>query len=187
MARVKPEKEKTEMPPPVVGGDSERWCPVAEFPVYEISDRGRLRRLGKPRILTIKNAGREYPYYVLYKNNKMHKRKVGQLVLTAFVGPRPKNFECCHKDDNKNNNNCDNLYWGTRQQNLEDQRRNGKFPKGESHGSATITNHEAKCIKEAIKSEPNWKYGDGRKLAEKFGVSEGIISRIRLGRAWSHL
>ena len=164
----------------------ERWCAVDEFPVYEISDQGRLRRVGKTEILTVKNSGRKYPYYVLYRNNKMHKRKVGQLVLTAFVSPKPGNLECCHKDDDKTNNNWSNLYWGTRQQNLEDQRRNGGFLKGERHWAAKITEEDAKFIKEAI-NKTVCKYGSGRALAKQFGVSEYLISRLKLGKAWSHL
>ncbi len=52
-----------------------------------------------------------------YGNKKT--AKVHRLVAEAFL-PNPNGKECvCHKDNNKQNNNVVNLYWGT---NLENQR-----------------------------------------------------------------
>lgn len=36
-----------------------------------------------------------------------------------------KKYECCHRDDNRSNNDISNLYWGTRAQNVDDAYRNG--------------------------------------------------------------
>jgi hypothetical protein len=58
--------------------------------------------------------------------------------------------------------------------------------KGEAHGRSSMTDKDALLIKEAIK-QTDWKYGSGRKLAEQFGVSEYVISKIRSGKAWAHL
>lgn len=49
------------------------------------------------------------------------------LLLETFVGPKPSpKHECCHKDDNRQNNNIKNLYWGTHAENMADAARNGK-------------------------------------------------------------
>ena len=164
----------------------EKWTKVPEFPQYEISDCGRLRRFGKNTIINPKTSGREYPYYVLYSKNKMHKRKIGQLVLSGFVGLKPDGLECCHRDDDKTNNNLDNLYWGTHAQNLEDQRRNGKVLRGELHGRCTITNELVEDIRKALQCAGGV-YGSGRRIAEKFGISEHIVSRIKNRRNWKHI
>lgn len=45
----------------------------------------------------------------------------------AFNGRCPDGLECCHKDGIANHNTPGNLYWGTRQDNIDDQRRHGVF------------------------------------------------------------
>lgn len=44
-------------------------------------------------------------------------RKVHQLVLEAFVGPRPAGMETLHSDDDVSNNRLDNLVYGTPSEN----------------------------------------------------------------------
>lgn len=61
----------------------------------------------------------------LYKDGKPKTRVVHHLVLETFVGFRPPGKDACHKDDNPANNHLDNLYWGTRQENMRDVVRNG--------------------------------------------------------------
>ena len=55
------------------------------------------------------------------------KRPACVLILETFKGPKPRSdYECCHKDDDRSNNHIDNLYWGTRGNNIEDAWENGK-------------------------------------------------------------
>ena len=55
------------------------------------------------------------------------------LVLTAYVGPRPKGLYGLHWDDNPDNNHVSNLRWGTPQENTLDSVRNGR------HAASQIT------------------------------------------------
>jgi hypothetical protein len=50
--------------------------------------------------------------------------RVHRLVASAWLGYRPSNVPCCHKDDVKTNNHVSNLYWGSHKSNAEDYKRN---------------------------------------------------------------
>ncbi|MDT5366637.1 MAG: hypothetical protein QOC62_1068 [Mycobacterium sp.] len=52
------------------------------------------------------------------------KRRVHQLVLETFIGPRPEGMKGLHWDDVKTDNRLMNLRWGTDADNKRDQRRN---------------------------------------------------------------
>lgn len=67
----------------------------------------------------------QYLSVKLCKDGKYKTRPVHQLVLETFVGPRPQGMLALHHDDNANNNNLDNLYWGTHKQNVQDAVHNG--------------------------------------------------------------
>ena len=107
---------------------------------YEVSDRGNVRSLdryvarrdgtwrfirGQSRTPTVSPDGhlRVSPS----KDNVPELRAVHRLVLEAFIGPCPDGMECCHRDDNKLNNNLSNLRWDTHRANLEDYARNFGF------------------------------------------------------------
>lgn len=74
----------------------------------------------EPHIL---NPWRDYKGYLrvgLYdEKGKVKSKSVHRIVAEAFL-PNPEGKECvCHRDNNKENNAVENLYWGT---NLENQR-----------------------------------------------------------------
>lgn len=52
--------------------------------------------------------------------------RVHGLVLESFVGDRPDGEECRHWDDDPQNNRLNNLFWGTRLENMADRRRNNR-------------------------------------------------------------
>lgn len=87
-----------------------------------------------------------------------------------------------HKDDNPDNNNIDNLYWGTSKQNRADAMRSGRafIPKGEENGKAILTPAEV----EAIRAFPR-KRGYRLVLAAKHHVSVAAIKDIISGRSWA--
>jgi hypothetical protein len=116
-------------------GGEERWLPVpGQEGSYEVSDHGRVRSL--PRIITNRiGIRRRMPGKVLAANGCADRsyvwipprnRAVHQLVLEAFVGPRPEGLVCCHRDDNSFNNHLSNLRWDTPQANERDKIRNGR-------------------------------------------------------------
>lgn len=56
------------------------------------------------------------------------RRPIHQLVLCAFVGPRPDGMGTRHLNDVKVDNRLENLCWGTPAENREDAVRNGRLP-----------------------------------------------------------
>ncbi|ORC02701.1 hypothetical protein B1T48_16980 [Mycobacterium persicum] len=118
----------------------EQWRPVVGYEgLYEVSDVGRVRSLARTvlhphsgrytlcgRILSPHPDGCGYLKVRLHRDGQGRTRKVHQLVLEAFVGPRPAGLECCHADDDKTNNRLSNLRYDTRSANMLDQVRNGR-------------------------------------------------------------
>lgn len=107
--------------------------------------------------------------------------RLHNLLLMAFVGPRPEGFLGRHLDDNKNNNAVSNLAWGTHKDNAEDCVRNGRRAKrikvknrGEKHANSRLTDEQ----REVIRTAP----GPLKDLAARFGVSVSLIEKIRSGQ-----
>lgn len=102
--------------------------------LYQISNDGRV--FSMPRKRTRKDGseyfipGRElkvvnaptvrYPYIGLWKEGSMRIGRIHQLVLLAFVGPRPDGMLVCHRDDNPRNNRLENLRYDTPRGNAQD-------------------------------------------------------------------
>lgn len=122
---------------------NEIWNPVMGMENYEVSSLGQVRsldqwarvrgdgaRLVKGRVLkpfwASNNGNRQGRLMVqLGRGNRFG---VAELVLTAFVGPRPRGMLALHHDDVKTNNALSNLYWGTFSDNRFDAIRNGLDP-----------------------------------------------------------
>jgi NUMOD4 motif len=92
----------------------ERWLPVVGWEgYYEVSDHGRVRRV--PRTVLRKDGvRRDYPQRLMSQStqslgyNVVHLKVGGRsatkhvyvVVLTAFIGDRPKGMVGCHNDGN---------------------------------------------------------------------------------------
>jgi hypothetical protein len=69
-------------------------------------------------------ADRRYLCVRLIRDGVRETRPVHQLVLEAFVGPRPDGALGCHWDDDHENNDLSNLRWCTPLANAHDRARN---------------------------------------------------------------
>ncbi len=100
-------------------------------------------------------------------------RRVGRLVLDAFVGPCPPGMECCHYPD-QDFKNCTlrNRRWGTSAENTNDQRKHGTLIGGERHGMAKLSNEQVERIR-SLKGTVTQ-----RAIANRFGISQGHVSDI---------
>lgn len=141
----------------------ETWVPIVKG--YEVSSRGRVRSLWrkKPHVLKPVPDGRGYLRVSL--SGKWH--RIHNLVLTAFVGPRPKGAVGMHLDGNPRNNRLENLMWGSWSEN---QTGVGGRKLSESDVANIIT-----MIDVGRKD---------REIAALFGVSIQHIQHIRTGRKW---
>lgn len=104
----------------------ERWRPVVGWEdLYAVSDRGRVQSLRKQIILSLQRRDEDgYLFVTLCRNGVKRVRRVHHLVLEAFVGPCPPGMQCCHRDDDPENNALWNLRWDTPKGNGADRERN---------------------------------------------------------------
>lgn len=127
----------------------EEWRPIPGFVNYEASNLGRIRLLSHYKVRRNKFSGYDvYPVKGRVRkpaprrdsngredamilsitiNGQQRTVYVHQLVLFAFIGPRPEGFECCHHDGNFRNNELSNLRWDTSAANKADAKRHGTF------------------------------------------------------------
>lgn len=102
---------------------------------YQVSNMGRVKRIGKTKCLKRATNKFGYLYVDLYKNGEKEKFFVHRLTATAFI-PNPNNLPCVnHKNENKTDCRVENLEWctveynnsyGTRLERLSESRK-GKY------------------------------------------------------------
>ena len=125
--------------------------------------------------------------------NGVCQRYVHEMVLLAFVGPRPepddttKKYECRHLDGDPLNCHLYNLCWGTQAEQWEDKIRHGRpvsHPglKGEASSSAKLTEVSVRSVYHRILALEST-----TSIAGSLGVSKPTISAIKTGRTWKHL
>ena len=167
----------------------ENWRPVVGFEmVYEVSDIGRVKRVVTSsnaiagRILKPYRGSDGYLMLRLYVNGRRRNMRVHHLVLSAFVGPRPKGMECRHLDGDKDNNRSENLCWGTRTENTADKRRHGTMARGERNGMAKLTEVNVIEIRKLLaQGMPQ------QKIANHFGVDRKTIWELKMRICWAHV
>ena len=100
-----------------------RWVPGYDAE-YEVSSHGRVCswRVRDPRIV---NGFVDKDGYRIVKfrrpGGERRAFRVAVLVLTAFVGDRPKGMLACHNDGDRSRNFVENLRWDTPAANARDQ------------------------------------------------------------------
>lgn len=187
----------------------ERWKKVADYPAYEVSDMGQIRRNGrihKPDYN--KDNPCSYPRIKFCKDGKYSKwTMVHLLVLEAFVGPKPEGFQANHKDGNKANACLANLEYVTPSENHKHSYEvlGQKRMKGSLHGMSKLTEDQVKEIRSlrenVYETGVPWKgkgrglriryqLGSGKTLSEiakRFGIGKPMVSLIVNGKNWKHV
>ena len=177
----------------------EIWKPIAGYEgLYEVSSNGRIKSLkrnvpagpGKigfwtvnERILRPRVQRSGHLVVVLSRKNQIQSRLVHQLVLEAFVGPRPDGMECCHGDATPGNNKVENLRWGTRLENARDMVLHGHSVRGSKSKHAIIDEMQAISIRRLI-NICGWK---SKEVAALYGISRRGVGFIKEQRNWRWL
>jgi len=112
--------------------------------------------------------------------NSTQNRFVHHLVLNAWRGERPEDSYACHRDDNKQNNNLSNLYWGTIKDNMVDKRKNGRIARGSAIGSSKLNEKEVISMRK--------EYANGgltqRQIAKKYNMAQSTIWAALNNKNW---
>lgn len=159
----------------------ENWKDVPGFEGrYRVSDLGRVFSHYVGRVLTLHTNGKGgYLVVSLFKDGTRHPTTVHALVLTTFVGPRPEGHEALHGSSGQRDNRLVNLRWGTRAENIDDQRRAGTLNRGDRHRWARLTAADIPAIRADTR--------DLKSIAADYGVHFATISCVRLRKSWAHV
>jgi hypothetical protein len=172
-------------------GPKERWRAIPGFPMYEISDLGRVRSYKgvnqnapprkRPKLLLTRPGDGGYRRVTL--QNEYDEKQVipvHLLVARAFMGPA-RGRVVRHRDGDPGNPRRSNLEYGTQQENSDDKREHGTILYGEDNYASLISEDEAQEIYDNEEGETQ------QEIADKFGISRQAVSDIHTGKTWSHV
>jgi hypothetical protein len=163
----------------------EIWKPCVDYPSYEVSNCGQVKRvIGGPgvkigRILRghrSKRRGQErYVYHDLSEDGIVYRVSLHDLVAAAFIGPKPSGMTVNHKDLDRFNNSASNLEYATDADNIKHAveaaracgKRIGRPPK------ATDLGEKVRALFGLMSQ---------RQIAKKFGVSPQLVTLIKQGK-----
>jgi len=161
----------------------EVWKKIEGYDLYEVSNFGNIKSLNfnKESILKLNLTDKGYLHVSLFKNRIKKTTSVHRIVAISFI-PNPENKPCVnHIDGNKQNNKITNLEWVTVKENIHHSFNLGlnSGKKGEHHNCCKLTEKDVLNIRMS-KLKQN-------KLAEKYLVSQMLISKIKTRKLWKHI
>lgn len=180
----------------------EIWRQILEAPDYDVSSLGRIRswrgkkshggrigfytvRLDIPRLMRTFPRSTKVPYPTVALQTPDGERQfhihrlVAQYFITNLMGYPQVN----HKNLIKSDSRAGNLEWCTHEQNHEHATVNGVRPRGEKHGTATVSDSLVRMIKLALR-DTSLRHID---IAVQFGIKKHIVDTISSGQNWSHI
>lgn len=160
---------------------TEEWRPVVDFPAYEVSSLGRVRRLtGGQGARALKvltwhtSTSTGYPTVRMRGNGTSRGLNVHKIVSRAFLGPKPDGLVTRHLDGDKLNNAAGNLAYGTITENNRDKIK---------HGTSRVGCHLDFASAEEIRRMRA--AGDPLKvIAARYGIHFSYVSRVCRGECW---
>ena len=108
---------------------------------------------------------------------------IHRLILETYIGPCPVGMECRHLDGNPQNNNLDNLCWGTRLQNQQDRIKHGTTNCGERNGRSKITEKKVRRIRQMLKIG----ILSQKRIAQFYQITQMTVSNIKQKRIWKNI
>lgn len=176
--------------------DPPEWRSVVGYEgVYEVSDAGDIRRIGKGRGVAQDGrlrrlASHQCGYFAvtLYRGGRVSGFLVHRLVAEAFIG-RVADMEINHIDGDKRNNHVANLEIATRQANIDHAVATGLIAsKGECNSQSVLSADRVREIRGRYVQGGRRCGGMGYKaLAVAYGVSWGTIRDIIKRKIWQHI
>jgi len=170
--------------------DKEKWNDIVGFVGrYEVSDQGRVRNKFTQHVLRPAPTSKGYLTVNLYDGSSPKDPRsfcVHDLVMAAFVGPKPAGYQVDHGEKGKQCNALDNLEYVTPAENIRRYYERGGEQKryyGADHANAKLTANQV-CELRRLASE-----GELRttRLATELGVSWNTVSDAANGRTYRNV
>lgn len=141
------------------------WVPVPEWDGFFVTEDGQIRG---PSGKVLKPMPSETGHLYVTRGRKSRKLYIHRAMLLAFVGPPAPGQEGRHLNGNSADNRLQNLKWGNRFEQRDDDRRNGV-----SHEHWPILPERTLKEIQAAKG-----IGSSRVVARRFGLSHTTILRF---------
>ncbi len=162
---------------------------------YAVSNQGRLASYDKDlkdKLLLKPHLNGGFPLISVNSKGKSKALFVHNAVAETFLKKR--NAKCdhvIHLDHNKANNEADNLKWVTQQEQIEHNKKSPLVREAiarKVHSGATAKKLNEKKVLQLKKElwDPKRKL-TFKKLAEKYGIAEMNLYRIKSGEMWFHV
>lgn len=167
-------------------GTTTGWASIPDWPEYEVSICGQVRRIGKAQGSKVGRILKPwvslgYPYVSLWRENKKTTVAVHRLVAATYLKkPKEGQYQVAHIDGNRMNPHAHNLKWATPIENAQDRKTHGTDAIGQNNPQSKLLNSDIPKIRKLRKNGLTQK-----KISEMFGVSRALISDIENGRRWA--
>ncbi len=165
----------------------EIWKTIKDYPDYQISNLGNVKRLGKLKSNELVRHG--YYRTTLFKNNIGKHFYIHRLVALEFIENKENKAQVNHINGIKTDNRVENLEWVTMSENMKHAHKNNlvKILRGENDPKSKITENQALMILKLKKESKGKRYFGLKKLCEELNINYGIACEISKGNNWKHL
>lgn len=157
----------------------EVWKDIPGSLGYKVSSLGRIKSSRGVMSCCVSGSG----YRVVKISGKT--RNVHSIVAQVFLGDRPNGFETLHIDGRKNNNSVSNLRYGTKGENVSQ-----KFDDAAKSGTyeETLGKTAKLCMQDIVDIRKLIGKGlSNVEIANRYSVSDALVSLIRSGKRWSRV
>ena len=168
----------------------ETWKPITDFPCYEVSDLGGVRRIwanGRPAALSPCSHKSGYLKVTLRRNPDQFTALVHRLVASAFIGPIDPLMQVNHRNGDKTDNRLSNLELVTNGENLR--HRVDVLGQRPLHPGTGSKHHQAKLTEpDVLELRRLYAAGmDPKELAERFHIVRTTVYPIVSRKTWKHI
>ncbi|GGB62769.1 hypothetical protein GCM10011316_38330 [Roseibium aquae] len=166
------------------------WRIIPDWPAYEVSSEGRVRRMRQSkgakagRVLRPSlNMQTGYVSVCLCERPRSKRIDVHRLVALTFLGRPPSAHHLvAHNDGDRTNNAVGNLRWATQAENLADCTLHGTALKGSRNPASVITEIDVRAIRRMkIAGIPR------PLIAEGYGLHKRSVFKILARSSWEHV
>ena len=169
----------------------EEWRVAVEWPAYEVSNLGRVRRcipgMGTAvgRLLSVYLGSNGYLAVTLIRDGRWKPVCIHRLVATAFVpGRTGTRNEVNHMDFDKLNNAPANLEWVTHRENTQYTARHGLNNRGSAVNTAKLTERDVREIRRITKALP---WMTAKAMRPEWRVLTPTLKAVIARRTWQHV